>query len=413
MTETRDETQQAKQRAVEELRPTKVKRDRSAYAELPARELQLKVVTERLRAHEQRLESANRKLRAAVKQMRAQKQQLEAAYRKLEAREQQLRAANQQLRAHEQQLEAANQQLGAREQQLRAANQQLRAHEQQLEAANQQLEVREQQLRAANQQLRAHEQQLEATNQQLEAREQQLRAANQQLRANEEKLRTSNRDLEERIKDLNCLYGVANSIQKRDSMDAVFQDVLHLIASSWHYQDIMRAKIRFDGREYFSAIFVETPWKLASDIVVGEEKRGSVEVYYLEQRRELDEGPFLNEERNLIDGIARTLSEAAERKEAQSTLARQRNSLRTLIDNLPDFIYIKDARSRFTACNAAVSSFMGAKTPDELVGKSDFEQGRAQRGKYGQDKMDSHQQIAFAGQPRKGCGDCRHKPGCY
>ncbi|MHC4616568.1 MAG: ATP-binding protein [Planctomycetota bacterium] len=382
MKETRDETQQPKQRAVEELRPAKPQREGPAYAELPARELELKVVTERLKAHERRLENANRKLRAAVKQLRTHKEQLEAAYTKLQAREQQLKAANQQLRAHEQQLEA-------REQQLRAANQQLRAHEQQLEA-------REQQLRAANQQLRAHEQQLEAANQQLEAREQQLRAANQQLRANEEQLRRSNRDLEQRISDLNCLYGVANSVQRRESMDAVFEDVLQLIASSWHHPEIMRARIRFDGKEYASETFDETPWKLASDIVVGGERRGSVEVYYLQERRELDEGPFLIEERNLINGIAHTLSEAAERKEAQSALARERNSLRTLIDNLPDFIYIKDAKSRFTACNAAVSDFMGAKTPDELIGKSDFDYyPREQASEYYADE----QEVMRSGKP--------------
>ncbi|MHC4624266.1 MAG: ATP-binding protein [Planctomycetota bacterium] len=398
MKEIQDETQQAKQpkHTVQELRPGKVEKAGSGLTQAPVGEQQLKVVTERLRAHEERLEGANRKLKAAVKQMRAHKQQLEAAYAKLQAREQQLKAANQQLRAHEQQLEAANQQLEAREQQLRAANQQLRAHEQQLEAANQQLEAREQQLRAANQQLKAHEQQLEAANQQLQAREQQLRAANQQLRAHEEQLRRSNRDLEERIKDLNCLYGVANSIQKRGSMDDVFRDVLELIASSWHHPDITRAKIRFDGRQYFAEPFQETRWKLASDIVVGGEKRGSVEMYYLEEHPELDDGPFVKEERNLINGIARALSEAAERKQAEESLAQEHNLLRTLIDNLPDFIYIKDVDSRFTACNAAVSNFMGAKTPGELMGKSDFDYyPHEQASEYFADE----QQIIESGRP--------------
>jgi signal transduction histidine kinase len=45
-----------------------------------------------------------------------------------------------------------------------------------------------------------------------------------------------------------------------------------------------------------------------------------VEVYYLEERPTLDEGPFLKEDRDLINGIARALSEATERKEAEKHL---------------------------------------------------------------------------------------------
>ncbi|MHC4721275.1 MAG: ATP-binding protein [Planctomycetota bacterium] len=47
--------------------------------------------------------------------------------------------------------------------------------------------------------------------------------------------------------------------------------------------------------------------------------------------------------------------------------------LRTLIDNLPDQIYIKDAQSRFTASNRAVAECMGAATPEELIGKTDLD----------------------------------------
>jgi len=359
MKKTGDEARHTKRPTVEELRPKRTRQLDAAYQQLRAREQQLKTACEQLRAHEQQLEAAN-------KQLLAHEQQLESV-------NQQLGAANQQLQTHEQQLEAANQQLQAREQQLRAANQQLRAHEQQLEAANQQLQAREQQLRAANQQLRAHEQQLEAANQQLQAREQQLRAANQQLRAHDEQLRKANHDLAERIKDLNCLYGVASSVQKREGLDVIFHDVLSLIPAAWNYPHITRGKIRFDGQEYVLDSFQETRWKLTSDIVVAGRTRGSLEIYYLEQRPVLDEGPFLKEERNLINAVAQTLSEAAERKQAEQELARERNMLRTLIDNLPDFIYIKDSQSRFTACNAAVSDFMGAATPHELIGRTDFD----------------------------------------
>ena len=47
--------------------------------------------------------------------------------------------------------------------------------------------------------------------------------------------------------------------------------------------------------------------------------------------------------------------------------------LRTLIDNLPDLIYVKDIDGRFLLANVAVARIMGAKAPSDLLGKNDFD----------------------------------------
>jgi PAS domain S-box-containing protein len=310
--------------------------------------------------------------------------------------EEQLRVANQQLAAREQQLRAANQQLRAHEQQLKAANQQLEAHEQQLKAANQQLAAREQQLRAANQQLRAHEQQLKAANQQLEAHEQQLRAANQQLRAHEKQLLVTNNNLQEHIKNLNCLYGVARSIAERERLTDVFTDTLGLIQTCWHYPEITRAAIVFDGENFTLSPFAKTQWTQKSDIIVKGSRRGCIEVYYIQQSPDLDEGPFLKEERNLINAIAQALGVAISRREMEEALVHERNMLRTLIDIIPDSIYVKDTQSRFTEANMAVVRFMGAETRDQVLGKSDFDfyPDQVMKEFYGDE-----QQIVKTGQP--------------
>ncbi|MGA7540397.1 MAG: methyl-accepting chemotaxis protein [Steroidobacteraceae bacterium] len=57
----------------------------------------------------------------------------------------------------------------------------------------------------------------------------------------------------------------------------------------------------------------------------------------------------------------------------ETAAAAEREMLRTLIDNLPDLIYVKDVNGRFLLANVAVARIMGAKSPSELLGKNDFD----------------------------------------
>jgi PAS domain S-box-containing protein len=75
----------------------------------------------------------------------------------------------------------------------------------------------------------------------------------------------------------------------------------------------------------------------------------------------------------LASAYDRMKAEIAKRKQAEETLAKEHNLLRMLIDNLPDHIYVKDTASRFIIANRAIAHHMGAATPDELVGKTDFD----------------------------------------
>jgi PAS domain S-box-containing protein len=124
-------------------------------------------------------------------------------------------------------------------------------------------------------------------------------------------------DMGERIKELTCMYGVTKAIQQRDTLESTFQEVAKLIPPGWHYPEITCARVSFDGSQYLSDSFKETQWKQASDLIVDGRQRGSVEVYYLEEKPTLDEGPFLKEERKLIDAIALALSETIKRMSAE------------------------------------------------------------------------------------------------
>jgi two-component system sensor histidine kinase/response regulator len=59
-------------------------------------------------------------------------------------------------------------------------------------------------------------------------------------------------------------------------------------------------------------------------------------------------------------------------EDRSDALAQERNMLRTVIDNLPDFIYVKDRKGRFLVANRAVAQAIGVSGPEDLLGKTDF-----------------------------------------
>ena len=60
-------------------------------------------------------------------------------------------------------------------------------------------------------------------------------------------------------------------------------------------------------------------------------------------------------------------------KEAELKLTAERNLLRTVIDNLPDAIYAKDAAARKIMANAGDLKNLGCQTEAEAIGKTDFD----------------------------------------
>ncbi len=70
-------------------------------------------------------------------------------------------------------------------------------------------------------------------------------------------------------------------------------------------------------------------------------------------------------------GFIAVQEDITESKRIEAALAHERTLLRTLIDNLPDYIYVKDTESRFILNNVAITHLLGASTPTEIVGRRD------------------------------------------
>jgi len=99
----------------------------------------------------------------------------------------------------------------------------------------------------------------------------------------------------------------------------------------------------------------------------------------------------------IIEG---TLVDITERKQGEEALSRERNLLRTLIDNLPDYVYVKDTESRFLIANTGVARLMGVANGRDLLGMSDFDfYPNELAAKYRHDE----QEVIRSGQPMINC----------
>ena len=137
----------------------------------------------------------------------------------------------------------------------------------------------------------------------------------------EEELHNRTHDMEERAKELNCLYGLSElAVQENISIEMIFKGMVYLIPPAWQYPEITCARIYFKGKEFLTENFVQTGLVQSSDIKMYEQKIGSIEVYYTEERINADEYPFLKEERNLLNALASRLGKIAERKHAEQAL---------------------------------------------------------------------------------------------
>jgi pyruvate,water dikinase len=116
--------------------------------------------------------------------------------------------------------------------------------------------------------------------------------------------------LQERAKELTCLYRV-NEICNRQqaSLDEIFREVIDILPAGWQFPSDCQARITADGVVYEPRGLTGTPWVQVAPIHVQGEVVGSVEVFYLRDLPAADEGPFLKEERKLIDTVAERLGQ--------------------------------------------------------------------------------------------------------
>jgi len=143
------------------------------------------------------------------------------------------------------------------------------------------------------------------------------------------------RILAERLKELNCLYSISKIFDKKGlGLDGVIRRTIQIVPTAWQYPSIAGGRVVLNARDFRTKKFHHSEWMQECPIIVQGASVGSIAVSYAEKRPEQDEGPFLKEERNLLNVIAQRLGDIIERKWSEQKLLRYQEELRSLATEL-------------------------------------------------------------------------------
>ncbi len=166
---------------------------------------------------------------------------------------------------------------------------------------------------------------------------------------------------------------MSSLVQKsKISLEDILHGIVNIIPPAWQYPPITCAKISLKNDIYTTVNFSETQWKQSAAIFVKGKKTGALDVYYFEEKPLCDEGPFLKEERSLINVIAKRIGEIVERKNAEDALRESMIRNKALLNAIPDMIFRIDK-------NGTILDFKKGKVfgqrfrSNTLIGKNIFE----------------------------------------
>ncbi len=156
--------------------------------------------------------------------------------------------------------------------------------------------------------------------------------------------RRMERTLEERKREVNCLFLVSELLEEPGvSLEEILQGVAELLRGAFQYPGITDVRVCLGEMEYRNRDFESSPWYMVSDINVDHRKTGDITIFYREEKPREWEGPFLEEERELLDAVCERLGRAVEQYRAKEESFSIERQYRLLFEESNDAVFIHES----------------------------------------------------------------------
>jgi len=144
-------------------------------------------------------------------------------------------------------------------------------------------------------------------------------------------------ELKERAKELNCIYKVEESLKDFDkTLEDALTPLPDIILTGWQYPEHACVVINYCDVNYTSKNYTESQWFQYSNIFIDDKVGGFIKVFYTCELPDLDEGPFLKEERKLVDTISNKIGQYIFHRNLKSLFSTYGNTEKTLLENTGD-----------------------------------------------------------------------------
>lgn len=158
--------------------------------------------------------------------------------------------------------------------------------------------------------------------------------------------------LNERVKELTTLYNVGQILQEENrSMAEVLETIASIMPQGWQYPEIAGVCISYDGVQYMSANYTNGVDKQSAPFHTVDGINGYVEVVYTQQKPLETEGPFLKEERDLLNMLCEMICDYIERKRVEQQREKITADVIQRNNDLEQFGYIVSHNLRAPAAN--------------------------------------------------------------
>lgn len=113
----------------------------------------------------------------------------------------------------------------------------------------------------------------------------------------------------ERLKELGAINQTVSILREEKSIGAILADIAKMLPTAWQYPDDAVSRIKYGKETYISSNrFRENRWWQRKTFETIDGREGLVEVFYLSEHPQADEGPFLMEERQLLANITNLIT---------------------------------------------------------------------------------------------------------
>jgi hypothetical protein len=137
-------------------------------------------------------------------------------------------------------------------------------------------------------------------------------------------------DNTERLKELKSIRRTTEVFSKGHSVEESLREICSFLPEAWQYPQHCAARILYGDKVFSSTTFTETPWLQKQIFETPDNQKGSIEIYYLKEFPPEYEGPFLKEERDLIDNLAALISGTVSRQALHELLTKNTERLKEL-----------------------------------------------------------------------------------